>query len=240
MKNSFKITLCCILAVSVFAGVVFNVFGSAAVQTENGLPLVIIDAGHGGFDGGAVAEDGTTEKQLNLEISEKLKDVLTIYGFKTMLTRSSDEALSNGDEKSGRAAKTADLKKRVAIANANADNAIFVSIHQNKFDSAKEKGFQVFYKNGNESARLLAESVQSSVCRNIQPQNKRVAKPDNRKVFILENIKLPAVIAECGFISNSEDLAMLKSDDSQMLIAFCIANGISEYCCNMEAQNNDS
>ncbi len=70
------------------------------------------------------------KKQLNLEISEKLKDVLTTYGFKTMLTRSSDRALTNGDEKSGSAAKTADLKKRVAIANANADNAIFVSIHQ--------------------------------------------------------------------------------------------------------------
>ncbi len=214
------ITLCC------FTTLIKREY-ACAETAQSKLPTVIIDAGHGGFDGGAVADDGTTEKVLNLQISVKLAEILQEYGFKTVLTRKNDTALCDPSLK-GRQGKNADLARRVEIANST-PNSLFISIHQNKFDSEKVCGLQVFYNGASEKSASLAECIQSSVHRDLQPDNNRVAKSDTRKVYILENSKIPTVIVECGFISNKSELASLKSSSYRCSVAFCIANGILEY-----------
>lgn len=187
---------------------------------------VIVDAGHGGFDAGASADDGTTEKQLNLQISNALYEVLTLYGYNVVLTREGDYAL--GAEKDSKTTKQKDLSARVEYMQ-KYSNAIFVSIHQNKFSDPNVHGFQTFYSKNNQESRLLAESIQASCVKCAQPENKRPSKVDTRGVYIMEKATIPTVIAECGFLSNSEDLKNLKSESYRWLLAYTIADGIINY-----------
>lgn len=200
---------------------------SKAATVINTLKTVIIDAGHGAFDCGGIADDGTEEKNINLLIAKKLDYVLELYGINTVLTRSGDYALGK-TETDSKTNKVKDTKARVEIMK-KYPNAIFVSIHQNKFSDVSVKGFQSFYKSGDEEGKKLAESIQNSVVEGLKPDKIRAAKSDTRDVYILNNSTIPCVIVECGFLSNSEDLQNLKSSAYQGKIAFTIANGILKY-----------
>lgn len=184
------------------------------------------NSAHGGFDGGAVAFDGTVEKDLNLQIALKFEVILKLYGYKTVMVRTEDVAVNDPSD-SGVSAKSSDIRNRVAIMK-KYPKAIFVSIHMNKYQTTQPHGAQVFYAK-TEGSDLLAEFIQSSVATLVQTDNKRAIKPTTKDIYLLYHATVPSVIAECGFLSNQNDLANLKTPDYQLKIAFSIANGIINY-----------
>lgn len=187
---------------------------------------VIIDAGHGGFDGGAVAPDGTLEKDLNLSVALKLDSVLKIMGYDTVLVRNTD--VSTADDKgTERSQKVSDIKARLRLTEKYKD-ALFVSIHMNKYTSPQPHGAQVFYSQV-DGSKELAECIQRSITAGVQIDNKRVVKKTTKDIYLLYHAVIPSVIAECGFISNPDDLLKLKSDEYQLKMAAAIAAGINDY-----------
>ncbi|MBR3592001.1 MAG: N-acetylmuramoyl-L-alanine amidase [Clostridia bacterium] len=189
---------------------------------------IIIDAGHGGFDGGASASDGTVEKDINLCISQKLCSLLRFYGYDVIMTRESDTGTEDDESQSIPKRKKSDLVNRLQIMKDNPD-AIFVSVHLNKFTTSAASGAQVFYTKNYKEAQMVAQSVQQSITSLIQPENTRVVKQGTDSTYLLKNAAVPAIIVECGFLSNKQDLEKLKSDDYQSQMAFAICVGILNF-----------
>ena len=233
-KLRYKIFLRCglamIAAVCVCAGAVFNnkntksVTASADVTDKR---TIIIDAGHGGFDGGAVADDGTTEKDINLSISLTLYKFLKQNGFCVIMTRMDDTSTEDTGEAKISSKKKSDLNNRLKLMN-DYPESVFVSIHLNKFTTSAASGSQVFYSDS-EKAKELGEYIQKSIVNLIEPDNLRVNKKAGSSTFLLYNATVPAVIVECGFLSNKQELLLLKTKDYQDKLAFCIYCGIAEY-----------
>ena len=192
-------------------------------------PIVIIDAGHGGFDGGAVSDDGTVEKDINLSIALYLQEYLSIFNIKTIMIRETDCSVEDNGLNTIRQKKTSDLHNRIKIME-ETDNAIFVSIHQNKFPDGKYSGTQVFYSpKTKDESQVLAQIIQDYIVNTLQKDNKRQIKECGTSVFLMYNAVKPAVLVECGFLSNYEETQRLKSSEYQKKIAFCIAMGIQNY-----------
>lgn len=187
---------------------------------------IIIDAGHGGFDGGAVAADGTVEKELNLDVALRLDAVLRSLGFTTFMIRTDDSAL-NGSDSVGKSAKVDDIKARAAVMKKYPD-AVFVSIHMNKYSSSQPHGAQVFYALTEGSERLAAY-IQERLKGQLQPNNNRSIKATTSDIYLLHNATTAAVLAECGFLSNPDELKMLKTEEYRAKLAVVIACGIVEY-----------
>jgi len=198
------------------------------VSADGSEPIIIIDAGHGGFDGGAVADDGTVEKDLNLQIALKLNDILRMAGYKTILTRTDDTPTSDPDAKTIREKKHTDLVNRMKLIE-ETPNAYFVSIHQNMFGVSSYWGSQVFYSGNNPESEILAKNVQQSIRELLQPNNKREIKKSGKSIYLLYYAEKPAILIECGFMSNGPELAKLKNEDYQKKLAFAIFCGINEY-----------
>ena len=184
-------------------------------------PVVVIDAGHGGMDGGAVAPDGTAEKEINLEISEILACIMEVSGVKAVMTRTEDVML-DGEGLTG-SAKLRDLKQRLVIASQYPD-ALLVSIHCNKFPLESCKGLQVYYS-GHTEAEEVAETVQESFLK-IDPANHRQIKKADTSIYLLNRAKIPSILVECGFLSNKEELARLKTEEYRKMLALVVAGGI--------------
>lgn len=192
-------------------------------------PVVIIDAGHGGFDGGAVSKEGVAEKDINLNISLHLETYLRLLGYKTVLTRDRDKSLEDEGIETIRAKKTSDIHNRLKIME-SIDNSIFISIHQNSYPIEKYSGMQVFFSpDFSEESSNLALSIQSSVTGVLQKDNKRSIKECSDSVYLIYNAVKPAVLVECGFLSNFQEARLLNDDEYQRKIAFCIAIGIEKY-----------
>ena len=197
---------------------------------ENELPVIIVDAGHGGFDGGASTQDGVSEKGINLNIALHLKEYLNFFGFNVVMTRETDTSTEDAGLTTIRSKKSSDLHNRMELMQ-NTENAIFVSIHQNHFSSPKYYGAQVFYsKNFSEKSSYLAESIQESIVYFLQPNNTRQIKPCGTSVYLINNAVKPAVLVECGFLSNYEESEKLKTEEYQKQMALSIAVGILNYC----------
>lgn len=193
------------------------------------MPVIIIDAGHGGFDGGASAKDGTIEKDINLKISAYISEYLNLFGFNTILTRTEDISLEDNPELSIKARKTSDIHNRMKIMQ-NTENALFISVHQNHYSVEKYSGMQVFYSpQFAEESSKLAQSVQETVTQALQPENNRQIKKCDNSVYLIYNAVKPAVLIECGFLSNVNETELLKSEDYQRKIAYCISLGIFNY-----------
>lgn len=188
---------------------------------------VVIDPGHGGEDGGAVVGD-VFEKDINLKIAKILKELLDVSGIQTIMTRTEDVSIYDEGADSLRKKKCSDLTNRLKIANEN-ENAVFVSIHQNKFPQTKYWGAQVFYGRKNEHSKELAEQLQNTVVKLLQPNNKRNIKPVKDNVYLIYNAKTPAVLCECGFMSNKDEIALLKDENYQKKMAFSIYAGILKF-----------
>lgn len=197
-------------------------------STVNLTPTIIIDAGHGGFDGGASAADGTVEKDINLKISQKAAAMLKFNGFNVIMTRDTDTGTEDDESQTIPKRKKSDLSNRLQIMKDNPD-AIFVSIHLNKFTTSAANGAQVFYTKNYKEAYDLANSVQQSITTLIQPENTRVVKQGTDSTYLLKNATVPAIIVECGFLSNKAELEKLKSDDYQSQMSFAIISGIMDY-----------
>lgn len=189
--------------------------------------VVILDAGHGLPDGGAVAEDGTYESSINLSIVEKLQKLLESSSCTVILTRSDENGIYELDSDTIRKKKISDMKNRAEIGNtSNAE--IFVSIHLNKIPSTKYSGWQTFYKKDNDNSLKLANCIQDNLNYAIQKENKRVPEkvPD---IYLSKNLEIPFTIVECGFLSNSNELSLLKTDNYQEVLAWGIYTGIMDY-----------
>lgn len=182
--------------------------------------IILIDPGHGGIDGGAKSKNGTIEKNINLEISEKLKKNLENNGYEVYMTRDSDTQL---DEK-----KASDLNERCKMKK-DTKCDIFISIHQNMFPQSNCFGAQVWYS-ANENSSLLAENIQSSLKETIQDNNKRIAKAAKDEYRILrDKYEGACVLVECGFLSNYDEEQRLKNDMHQNKIVEAITKGIQQY-----------
>lgn len=188
-------------------------------------PCVLIDPGHGGEDGGASSDTGVLEKDINLQISHRLYAVLKTLGIDCEMTRRTDTMLDGGQEKHR---KMHDLKNRVLAAK-SLDDCIFVSIHQNKFPQKKYSGTQVYYSKNDPSSYALAELIQASVRENLQPENNRQTKKATSSIYVLDNLSCPAVLTECGFLSNDSEAEKLTTDAYQKQIVCAIASGIVNF-----------
>lgn len=202
----------------------FSIFTDANFRTPK---TVIIDAGHGGFDGGAVVGD-VLEKDINLKIANTLCNMLKTSDFKVVCTRTDDSSTESDPTATIAARKRSDLNNRLKIAK-EYSNAIFVSIHLNKFQSGSAKGAQMFYSYKNSKAKKLAESLKCSVNRFLQPDNHRTVKEGSKSTFLLYYSPIPTVIAECGFMSNEQEFYLLKDENYQTEMAFALFCGILNY-----------
>lgn len=189
---------------------------------------VIIDAGHGGVDGGAVAGDGTLEKDLNLKIAQILNEMLRMSGAETIMIRDSDISIHDDSATTIRAKKASDIHNRFEIMENNPEY-IFVSIHQNTYSDPQYKGAQLFYSPNVSSSVDLARCLQESFSSHLQKENEREIKKCTTDVFLIYHAKTTAVLCECGFVSNSEELENLKNSEYQKQVAFCIFSGILDY-----------
>ena len=222
----FLSILMCISIIGV-AGVKSRAAASVSAGSSR-RPVVIVDAGHGGFDGGAVAFDGTVEKDINLKIALILRDFLTQGGYEVLMTRESDDSTDDVGDKPIAARKKSDLQNRLKLMEKYPD-AVFVSIHLNKFTTSAASGTQVFCGPKNDESALLGKCIQNSVTSLLQKENHRVIKKATSNNFLLYRAKIPAVIVECGFISNKSELAKLKNPEYQAQMAFAVYTGILEY-----------
>lgn len=189
---------------------------------------VIIDAGHGGPDGGTSADDGTLEKNLNLQIALKLENILKSMGINTVMTRTEDISIHDESANTIRKKKISDLNNRLSIIN-NTDDSVFVSIHQNHFSQSVYYGTQIFYSKNNPESSVLANSIRQSVISVLQKDNTREIKQSGTDIYLLHHAKTPAVMVECGFLSNADETAKLKNENYQRKLAFMIAIGICDY-----------
>ena len=189
--------------------------------------VVIIDAGHGGFDGGATSCSGVTESQLNLEISLRLNDLMHLLGIHTVMIRTSDVSVHTEGETIA-TKKVSDLKNRVKLVN-DTHKSVLVSIHQNYFHDGIYNGAQVFYASTPES-RTLAEEIQMSLRTYLDPSNSRETKLA-RGIYLMENICTPGVLVECGFLSNSDEDKLLQEPIYQKKLASVIAVSVNQYIC---------
>lgn len=177
--------------------------------------IVVVDAGHGGVDPGKIGVDDSLEKDINLEIAERLKTILEQQDIQVVMTREEDKGLY---EETASNKKAQDLKKRCSLINeGQADCA--VSIHQNSYHEEYVKGAQVFYYGNSGDAERLAELIQTRLKEGVDPENNRQAKA-NESYYLLKKTSIPVVIVECGFLSNWEEAKLLQEEEYQNRIAW--------------------
>ena len=230
MKSSFfdRKTVCIyLLILSLF--LIVPLFGNRAVTaiSQNALwrNTVIIDAGHGGVDGGAVSCTGAFESHINLEIALKLEDFMHLLGIRTVMIRNTDRSIyTQGNTIAAK--KVSDIKERVRIVNVT-PNALLLSIHQNFFADSRYSGTQIFY-NDEPGSDLLADKLQSAFREKIDPSNHRKIKKSSG-VYLMEHIHCTGVLIECGFLSNPQEEAMLRDTQYQTKLCGVIAATVSEY-----------
>lgn len=206
-------------------------FGSQVVTTiveTSPLPdrrIIVIDAGHGGIDGGATSCTGVLESQINLEIALRLNDLLRFMGHETKMIRTDDSSIYT-EGNTITAQKVSDLKQRVRIVN-ETDNSILVSIHQNTFPEGKYSGAQVFYAE-DEVSRTLAQDLQNSLIQTVNPGSNRKCKNSNG-IYLMQNITKPGVLIECGFLTNPKEEALLRNEGYQKKLVCVISACLSRH-----------
>ena len=220
------LTVSGVLCAALLAGVLcVHPFPTAVVSGSEQRRPILIDAGHGEFDGGALAPDGTQEKDINLQIASKLSMMLTALGYEVVMTRRSDKGLHADDNVAIREKKVSDMNARLALY----DNAWFnISIHQNMFTPSCE-GTQLFYSANHPCSKALALCIKDEIVAQVQPDNTRELKVGNNNIFLLHKTVKPTVLVECGFLSNAKELAKLKDPSYQNQLAFAIACGAARY-----------
>lgn len=192
------------------------------------LSCIVIDPGHGGEDGGATSCTGLLESQFNLEISLRLRDLLHLLGYDTKTIRTSDISVYTAGQTIAQK-KASDLKERVRIVN-ETENALLLSIHQNQFSDSRYSGAQVFYA-GTEGSEELAKAMQSAFVETLNPGSSRRSKRSSG-VYLMEHIDSPGVLIECGFLSNPEEEAKLRTPEYQKKLCCVIASSVSIYLSN--------
>lgn len=212
------IVACVILITAIVIG--YKITSVNSYSVANAKHTIVIDAGHGGIDGGSVGKErGTVESELNLTYAKNLAKLLNNMGINVVLTRSDNNGLYEPNAKS---LKKSDMKKRKEIIE-NTNPTLIVSIHMNSFSSPRARGAQTFYKKDNAEGKILAENIQKQLKTNIEYGKESCKIGD---YYILNCTDIPAVLVECGFLSNKEDEELLVSADYQNKICYSILSGI--------------
>ena len=233
-KHKRKFTAAVALAaVCIFTGTILYAKSRLenAVLTSTELSdqkMIVLDAGHGGMDGGCSSADGKTEKGINLNILLSVRDMARLFGYNVEATRIKDISIHDKGVEGLRNQKISDMENRLALFNKYPD-CVCVSIHQNTFTDPKYSGAQMFYSKDNAEGEKLAGVMQKQFVSLLQPDNTRETKPVGDELYLLNNTKNPAVMIECGFLSNPEEAQKLENEDYQRQVAFTVLTGISEY-----------
>ena len=231
MKRSVYLSLLPVYLGVIAVFILLTIGGNKAVTVISanapvtGRKTVMIDAGHGGEDGGATSCTGVLESQFNLEISQKLNDLLNLLGIDTQMVRTTDcSVYTQGNSIAQR--KISDLKERVRMTNAT-PNVTLLSIHQNHFSDARYSGAQVFYA-PTEGSEALAKTLQDSFKQTVNPDsNRQVKKADS--VYLMQHVTCPAVLIECGFLSNSHEERLLRDKVYQQKLCCVITTAVCSY-----------
>lgn len=224
----------CIFTIGLLLSTVsaFEIFTSNTISPVSGTPLtgkiVVIDAGHGTPDSGATGFSGSKEKDFNLDIAKKTGNILQKCGAYVVYTRENDSTIADNLDDSIRNIKKNDMAKRKDIRDSS-DADVFISIHMNIFSDSKYRGAQVFYSADHLESKKLAQNIQSSLKKYVDPSNKRNIKQGDKSIFILKRTTIPSVLIECGFISNPEEEKKLLSNTYKQDIAYAISCGIIKY-----------
>ena len=189
---------------------------------------VILDPGHGGEDGGAVGAGDVYEKDLNLAIAKEVESYLKMNGISVICTRNEDILLydRNVDYKGRK--KMLDLAARLKISR-ETENSVFVSIHMNAFPQTQYSGLQVYYSPNDDTSADLAALIQNNTKSLLQPTNTRKIKPASSNIYLLDRITTPAVLVECGFLSNAEECALLSDAEYRQKLSLILANAIAQF-----------
>lgn len=219
-----------LLLIAISLGITFKLFGTEKTSAEASAKaerVIIIDAGHGGEDSGAIGVNGVYEKDINLAIALILGEELTNRGYMVVYTRTEDKMLYLPEENIKGMRKISDLKNRCKITEKYND-AILVSIHMNSYGASKYSGLQVYYSDASKDSEQLASRIQNAVREELQPQNNRQIK-NGSSLYLLEHAKGTAVLIECGFLSNDTECEKLSQKEYQKELSFSIVCGIIEY-----------
>ena len=227
----FTLFLCCgILFCSLFEHVEQGLLSFSVAAQEPQQPVIVLDAGHGGEDGGATGVNGALEKELNLSLSAMLADLLRTAGYTVVQTRTQDRLLCEADTPKGHRKQT-DLENRLKMAQ-KYPNACLVSIHMNTFPLPECQGAQVWYSQNDARSQALAEEIQENIRIYLQPDNHRRIKAATSSIYLLRHAEIPAVLVECGFLSSASESALLADATYRQKLAFCIFRAI---CQNLES-----
>lgn len=216
-------------ALTLFAAQTMRAFGVVAFHAEffQKKGTVVVDAGHGGEDGGATGVHGELEKDINLAIALELQRLLEQHQFQVVMVRDWDTDLADQNLPTVAQRKRSDLQRRLRLVEESGD-CVLLSLHQNFFTESQYSGAQVFYSANDPRSETLAEAIRASIVETLQPENTRQNKV-GEGVYLLEQCQVPAVLVECGFLSNPEEAAALADPDYQKQMAQAIYNGIVRY-----------
>lgn len=236
MKKYASVKISYILTAFFFGALVFflsSIFGavhavSSAAAKAEARPTIILDAGHGGEDGGAVGVNGVEEKTVNLAVALHVQEALQSAGYPVVMIRDTDTAVGDTTLSTLSERKRSDIQYRTQLVN-ETENCILVSIHQNFFEQSQYSGAQMFYSPNNTRSADLAEAIRQAVVAQIQPENTRENKQAESGIYILNHVNVPAVIVECGFISNPEEAELLCDSAYQQKMAGAVADGILSF-----------
>jgi len=224
----------CLTFVSVvilgFSTGVLPIRQAVSVDASPVVPVFILDPGHGGEDGGAESADGILEKNLNLDVALTMEALADFLGYPSVLTRTEDEMLYNrygSTEENGKKKKTYDLRNRLRFAE-ESGGSLFCSIHMNKFPQADCKGLQVYYGPAAEESSAYAVILQNYARTFLDPENDRETKKADSSIYLLYRLQMPAVLVECGFLSNAEECALLNTPAYRQKTAAVLTAALAE------------
>lgn len=232
----FAVLFCASLAL--FAAQTMQAFGVVAFHAEffEKKGTVVLDAGHGGEDGGAVGINGIMEKDINLSIALELEKYLKQNNFDVIMIRNGDYSVGDQSLSTIAERKRSDTKSRLHTVEESGE-CIFISIHQNHFTESKYDGAQVFYSGNRPESAKLAEAIRQNIVTDLQPENHRENKEAEKSIYLLYHCQVPAVLVECGFLSNPAEADKLNTESYQKNMAAAIYNGLIDYL-QMEKENS--
>lgn len=223
----------CLMGISLLIIGVININNQKTILTSSEIfepnYIIVIDAGHGEPDGGAVSASGIRESTLNLQVAKLLEEELIDLGYEVIMTRNDENNIADSDLQNStiRNIKVSDINNRIRITNtSNAD--MLISIHMNNFSSEKYYGWQTFYKKNSSYSKILAQNIQKGISNNIERENKRTELPIEN-IKLIDKSEIPAVIVECGFLSNLEDVRLLQTEEYRQQIVDGIVDGIEDF-----------
>lgn len=221
-----KVLVSVLVAVVVSGMLLYADFHQTIPVNDLNPQLIVVDAGHGGMDGGGVGVQGVLEKDLNLLVAKELEQALKNNGYQVVMTRSEDVSLCETESQTVRQQKNTDLKARAELANKQ-KAGVFVSIHMNKFESSDVKGAQVFYKTDDSVGEQYAKNIMAEL-KKFDTSNHRVEKTLPNKNLTFSKLNVPGVLVECGFISNEEEAKKLQQESYRTGLVNAIVQGIKK------------